>query len=79
MHLAMFGASVLIGMIHQLRSQRKRRGGLDLPNPRSAGGGLGGTARVVETSTSSRAAFDDFHAGIHWQTADRELVTTYKT
>lgn len=26
-----------------------------------------------------RAAFPDFHAVIHWQTADGELVTTYKT
>ena len=26
-----------------------------------------------------RAAFPDFHADIHWQTADGELVTTYKT
>jgi predicted ester cyclase len=26
-----------------------------------------------------RAAFPDFHAEIHWQAADRELVTTYKT
>ena len=26
-----------------------------------------------------RAAFPDFHADIHWQVADGELVTTYKT
>lgn len=26
-----------------------------------------------------RAAFPDFHAVIHWQTSDGELVTTYKT
>jgi steroid delta-isomerase-like uncharacterized protein len=26
-----------------------------------------------------RAAFPDFHADIHWQTCDGELVTTYKT
>jgi steroid delta-isomerase-like uncharacterized protein len=26
-----------------------------------------------------RAAFPDFHAEVHWQTADGELVTTYKT
>jgi steroid delta-isomerase-like uncharacterized protein len=26
-----------------------------------------------------RAAFPDFHANIHWQAADGELVTTYKT
>jgi steroid delta-isomerase-like uncharacterized protein len=26
-----------------------------------------------------RAAFPDFHAVIHWQTADGDLVTTYKT
>jgi predicted ester cyclase len=26
-----------------------------------------------------RAAFLDFHAEIHWQAADGELVTTYKT
>jgi len=26
-----------------------------------------------------RAAFADFHAEIHWQAADGELVTTYKT
>ncbi|MCM3902187.1 MAG: ester cyclase [Pyrinomonadaceae bacterium] len=26
-----------------------------------------------------RAAFPDFHAEIHWQAADGELVTTYKT
>ncbi|MCF6371297.1 ester cyclase [Rhizobium halophilum] len=26
-----------------------------------------------------RAAFPDFHADIHWQTADGNLVTTYKT
>jgi steroid delta-isomerase-like uncharacterized protein len=26
-----------------------------------------------------RAAFPDFHAIIHWQAADGELVTTYKT
>ena len=26
-----------------------------------------------------RAAFPDFHADIHWQIADGELVTTYKT
>jgi SnoaL-like polyketide cyclase. len=26
-----------------------------------------------------RAAFPDFHAVIHWQAADGELVTTYKT
>ena len=26
-----------------------------------------------------RAAFPDFHADIHWQAADRDLVTTYKT
>jgi steroid delta-isomerase-like uncharacterized protein len=26
-----------------------------------------------------RAAFPDFRAEIHWQTADGELVTTYKT
>ena len=25
-----------------------------------------------------RAAFPDFHADIHWQAADGELVTTYK-
>jgi steroid delta-isomerase-like uncharacterized protein len=25
-----------------------------------------------------RAAFPDFHAEIHWQTADGEIVTTYK-
>ena len=28
---------------------------------------------------SLRAAFPDFHAEIHWQTADGELVTTFKT
>jgi steroid delta-isomerase-like uncharacterized protein len=26
-----------------------------------------------------RAAFPDFHAEIHWQAADDDLVTTYKT
>jgi steroid delta-isomerase-like uncharacterized protein len=26
-----------------------------------------------------RTAFPDFHADIHWQAADGELVTTYKT
>ena len=26
-----------------------------------------------------RAAFPDFHADIHWQAADGEMVTTYKT
>jgi steroid delta-isomerase-like uncharacterized protein len=26
-----------------------------------------------------RAAFPDFHAEIHWQTAKGEIVTTYKT
>ena len=26
-----------------------------------------------------RAAFPDFRAEIHWQTADKEIVTTYKT
>jgi predicted ester cyclase len=26
-----------------------------------------------------RAAFPNFHAEIHWQTADGEIVTTYKT
>ena len=26
-----------------------------------------------------RAAFPDFHADIHWQVADEDLVTTYKT
>lgn len=26
-----------------------------------------------------RAAFPDFHADIHWQTVDGEVVTTYKT
>lgn len=26
-----------------------------------------------------RTAFPDFHANIHWQIADGELVTTYKT
>jgi steroid delta-isomerase-like uncharacterized protein len=26
-----------------------------------------------------RAAFPDFHTDIHWQAADGELVTTYKT
>jgi SnoaL-like polyketide cyclase len=26
-----------------------------------------------------RSAFPDFHAEIHWQTADGEIVTTYKT
>src|SRR6266498_2376815 len=26
-----------------------------------------------------RAAFPDFHADIHWQAADGDLVTTYKT
>jgi predicted ester cyclase len=26
-----------------------------------------------------RAAFPDFHANIHWQVADGDLVTTYKT
>ena len=26
-----------------------------------------------------RAAFPDFHAEIHWQAADGDLVTTYKT
>lgn len=26
-----------------------------------------------------RTAFPDFHAVIHWQTADGDLVTTYKT
>jgi len=26
-----------------------------------------------------RAAFPDFHADIHWQAADAEMVTTYKT
>lgn len=26
-----------------------------------------------------RAAFPDFHADIHWQVADGDLVTTYKT
>jgi steroid delta-isomerase-like uncharacterized protein len=26
-----------------------------------------------------RAAFPDFHADIHWQTCDGDLVTTYKT
>jgi steroid delta-isomerase-like uncharacterized protein len=26
-----------------------------------------------------RAAFPDFHAEVHWQAADGELVTTYKT
>jgi steroid delta-isomerase-like uncharacterized protein len=28
---------------------------------------------------SLRAAFPDFHAEIHWQAADGELVTTFKT
>lgn len=26
-----------------------------------------------------RTAFPDFHAEVHWQLADRDLVTTYKT
>jgi predicted ester cyclase len=26
-----------------------------------------------------RAAFSDFHAVIHWQTADGDIVTTFKT
>ncbi len=28
---------------------------------------------------SMRAAFQDFHAEIHWQSVDGDLVTTYKT
>lgn len=35
-----------------------------------------GTLRLYKTL---RAAFPDFHADIHWQAADGDLVTTYKT
>src|SRR5258708_18513420 len=35
-----------------------------------------GVRRLYQTL---RAAFPDFHAVIHWQTADGEIVTTYKT
>jgi steroid delta-isomerase-like uncharacterized protein len=35
-----------------------------------------GVRRLYQTL---RAAFPDFHAEIHWQTADGEIVTTYKT
>jgi len=35
-----------------------------------------GTLRLYKTL---RTAFPDFHADIHWQAADGDLVTTYKT
>jgi steroid delta-isomerase-like uncharacterized protein len=35
-----------------------------------------GALRLYKTL---RAAFPDFHADIHWQVADGDLVTTYKT
>jgi steroid delta-isomerase-like uncharacterized protein len=35
-----------------------------------------GVRRLYQTL---RSAFPDFHAEIHWQTADGEIVTTYKT
>jgi predicted ester cyclase len=34
---------------------------------------------VRKLYTYIRAAFPDFHAEIHWQLADGEFVTTYKT
>jgi hypothetical protein len=42
------------------------------------------TVRPIETAHEAStggfgAAFPDFHAEIHWQAADGELVTTYKT
>jgi len=36
-------------------------------------------AGVRKVYTYIRAAFPDFHAEIHWQLADRDRVTTYKT
>jgi predicted ester cyclase len=41
-------------------------------------------SRPIETAHGActarcRAAFPNFHAEIHWQAADGELVTTYKT
>ena len=34
---------------------------------------------VRNLSQTLRAAFPDFHADIHWQSVDGDLVTTYKT
>jgi steroid delta-isomerase-like uncharacterized protein len=36
-------------------------------------------AGALELYKVLRAAFPDFHAEIHWQAADGNLVTTYKT
>ncbi|MCX5188820.1 ester cyclase [Streptomyces mirabilis] len=36
-------------------------------------------ADALELDKVPRAAFPDFHAEIHWQAADGDLVTTYKT
>ncbi|MFE5086438.1 ester cyclase [Streptomyces mirabilis] len=36
-------------------------------------------ADTLEPNKVPRAAFPDFHAEIHWQAADGDLVTTFKT
>lgn len=42
-------------------------------------GGTPDRAGTLRLYKALRAAFPDFHADIHWQVADGDLVTTYKT
>jgi predicted ester cyclase len=42
-------------------------------------GGTPDRAGTLHLYKALRAAFPDFHADIHWQVADGDLVTTYKT
>ncbi len=42
-------------------------------------GGAADKAGTRALYRAIRAAFPDFHAEIHWQAADGDLVTTYKT
>jgi steroid delta-isomerase-like uncharacterized protein len=42
-------------------------------------GGTPDKSGARKLSQALRAAFPDFHATIHWQTADVDVVTTFKT
>ncbi len=52
---------------------------LDLTSAIHVGHSTGGGEVARYLYRTSRAAFPDFHAEIHWQISDGDRVTTYKT
>ncbi|MBM4618630.1 hypothetical protein GS540_31110 [Rhodococcus hoagii] len=61
--------------LHSLRRAVRRR----LRRPHPAAGTHPDKSGTRLLYSRMRAAFQDFHAEIHWQSVERDLVTTYKT